>query len=122
MEHTHIIKSGDLLRYADTRDSQGVIPELVYLLIRQSVPDAIECRIPYGDAVNQPGLDGLVKCKNGYFQFVPDGISCWEIGTGGNPQEKATDDFRKRTKKLSDPERANSSFVFVTPRSAGANG
>lgn len=122
MEHTHIIKSGDLSRYADTRDSQGVIPELVYLLIRQSVPDVIECRIPYGDAVNQPGLDGLVKCKNGYFQFVPDGISCWEIGTGGNPQDKATDDFRKRTKKLSDPERADSSFVFVTPRSAGANG
>lgn len=122
MEHTHIIKAGDLSRYADTRDSQGVIPELVYLLIRQSVSDTIECRIPYGDAVNQPGLDGLVNCKNGYLQFIPDGISCWEIGTGGNPQDKATDDFRKRTKKLSDPERADSSFVFVTPRSAGANG
>ncbi|TWH60249.1 hypothetical protein DesLBE_4674 [Desulfitobacterium sp. LBE] len=122
MEHTHIIKSGDLSRYADTRDSQGVIPELVYLLIRQSVSDMIECRIPYGDAVNQPGLDGLVNCKNGYLQFIPDGISCWEIGTGGNPQDKATDDFRKRTKKVSDSERAASSFVFVTPRSAGANG
>ncbi len=122
MEHTHIIKSGDLSRYADTRDSQGVIPELVYLLIRQSVSEMIECRIPYGDAVNQPGLDGLVNCKNGFHQFVPDGISCWEIGTGGNPQDKATDDFQKRTKKLSDSERADSSFVFVTPRSAGANG
>jgi hypothetical protein len=99
-----------------------VIPELVYLLIRQSVPDMIECRIPYGDAVNQPGLDGLVNCKNGYFQFVPDGVSCWEIGTGGNPQDKATDDFRKRNRKLSDSERSDSSFVFVTPRSAGANG
>lgn len=122
MDHTHIVKAGDLSRYADTRDSQRVIPELVYLLIRQSVPDAIVCRIPYGDAVNQPGLDGIVECENGYSQFVPDGTSCWEIGTGGNPQDKATDDFRKRTKKLSDPERAKSSFVFVTPRSAGANG
>ena len=122
MDHTHIVKAGDLSRYADTRDSQGVIPELVYLLIRQSVPDATACRIPYGDAVNQPGLDGIVECENGYFQFVPTGTSCWEIGTGGNPQDKATDDFRKRTKKLSDSERAESSFVFVTPRSAGANG
>jgi len=122
MDYTHIIKAGDLSRYADTRDSQGVIPELVYLLIRQSVPDATVCRIPYGDAVNQSGMDGIVECGNGYFQFVPNGTSCWEIGTGGTPQDKATDDFRKRTKKLSDPERAESSFVFVTPRSAGANG
>jgi len=122
MDHTHIIQSGDLARYADTRDSQGVIPEIVYHLIRQSVPSVTACRIPYGDAVNQPGLDGIVECDVGYFQFVPDGISCWEIGTGGKPQTKATDDFRKRTKKLSESERAESSFVFVTPRSAGANG
>jgi len=119
MQHTHIITAADLSRYADTRESQGVIPELVYLLIRQSVPNASACRIPYGDAVNQPGLDGVVECEEGYFQFVPDGSSCWEIGTGGDPQNKASDDFRKRTKKLSDAERAESSFVFVTPRSAG---
>ena len=122
MEHTHIVQATALSRYADTRDSQGVIPELIYLLIRQSVPNATACRIPYGDAVNQSGLDGIVECEAGYFQFVPDGISYWEIGTGGNPQDKATDDFRKRTRKLSDPELAESSFVFVTPRSSGANG
>lgn len=122
MDHTHIIQAADLSRYADTRESQAVIPELVYLLIRQSVPNANACRIPYGDAVNQPGLDGVVECEDSYFQFVPDGISCWEIGAGGDPQSKASDDFLKRTKKLSGTERANSSFVFVTPRSAGANG
>jgi hypothetical protein len=122
MDHTYIIQSGDLARYADTRDSQGVIPELVYHLVRQSVPNATACRIPYRDAVNQPGWDGIVECDVGYFQFVPDGISCWEIGTGGNPQKKATGVFRKRTNKLNEPERAESSFVFVTPRSVGANG
>jgi hypothetical protein len=82
----------------------------------------IECRIPYGDAVNQPGLDGIVNCENGYFQFVPSGVSCWEIGTGRDPQRKASNDFQKRTKELSDSERADSSFIFVTPRSAGADG
>lgn len=122
MQHTHIITAADLSRYADTRESQGVIPELVYLLIRQSVPNADVCRIPYGDAVNQPGLDGVVECEEGHFQFVPGGNSCWEIGTGGEPQTKASDDFRKRTKKLNDAERAESSFVFVTPRSASSNG
>lgn len=122
MDHTHIVQVGDLSRYADTRDSQGVIPELVYHLVLQSVPDATACRIPYGDAVNQPGLDGLVESENGYFEFVPEGSSCWEIGTGGDPQGKASDDFLKRTNKLSPTERADSSFIFVTPRSSGSNG
>ncbi len=122
MEHTHIVQATDLSRYADTHDSQGVIPELVYHLIRQSVPSARVCRIPYGSAISQPGMDGIVECDVGYFQFVPDGSSCWEIGTGGNPQAKASEDFRKRTKRFTQAQRAELSFVFVTPRLGGANG
>ncbi len=122
MDHTHIVTSGDLSRYADTRESEGVIPELINLLIRQSVPDASVRRILYCDAVNQPGLDGIVESEKSFSQFVPDGKSYWEIGTGRNPQEKASEDFLKRTKKLSNKDRTESSFIFITPRSAGANG
>lgn len=122
MKYTSIITPNDLARYADTRESEGVIPELIYLLIKQSAPDIRECRIPYGDAVNQPGMDGLVDCETGFFEFVPAGKSYWEIGTGKDPQEKASSDFQKRTDELSDEERAYSTFVFATPRSAEANG
>ena len=122
MDHTHIVQSRDLSRYADTRASQAVIPELVFHLVQQSVPDATECRIPYGDAVNQPGWDGLVESESGFLGYVPKGRSYWEIGTGTNPQSKANKDFKKRTKKLSDVERDNSSFIFVTPRSSGSGG
>lgn len=122
MDHTHIVQASDLERYADRRDSQGVIPELVYLLVRQSVNELNVCRIPYGDQVNQPGMDGLVEAGDSYREFVPGGTSYWEIGTGGDPQSKATDDFRKRTGALDDEDRARSAFVFVTPRSAGSDG
>ncbi|WP_299028859.1 hypothetical protein [uncultured Campylobacter sp.] len=122
MKYTSIVTPSDLAQYADTRESQGIIPELVYLLIKQSVSDISECRIPYGDAVNQPGMDGVVDCKTGFLEFVPSGKSYWEIGTGKDPQEKASSDFQKRTEELSDEERANSTFVFATPRSAEANG
>lgn len=122
MDHTHIVQAGDLSRYADTRDSQGVIPELVYLLVRQSVPNATSCRIPYGESVNQPGLDGIVESPDSYFQFVPSGDSCWEIGTSKDPQRKATIDFKKRTETTDATERANTSFVFITPRSAESGG
>ncbi len=122
MDHTHIVQASDLERYADRRDSQGVIPELVYLLVRQSVNEINVCRIPYGDQVNQPGMDGLVEAVDSYREFVPSGTSYWEIGTGGDPQSKATSDFRKRTDDIDDEDRARSAFVFVTPRSAGSNG
>ena len=133
MDHTHIIKAGELERYANTRDSQAVIPELVYWLVKQSVSNLSLCRIPYGDEVNQPGEDGLVHAEEAFLEFVPEGDSYWEIGTGANPQEKATEDFNKRTNPpsesdqakasfVSESDRAKASFVFVTPRSAGSGG
>jgi len=122
MDHTHIIQAGDLDRYAPTRDSQTVIPELVYWLVKQSCPNLVVCRIPYGDAVNQPGWDGLVETDEGFFEFVPKGKSYWEIGTDRDPQKKATKEFTKRTKEIGDAERDEASFIFVTPRSSGVGG
>lgn len=122
MDHTHIVQAGDLDRYAPTRDSQEVIPELVYWLVKQSCPDLTVCRIPYGDAVNQSGKDGRVETVDGFREFVAKGKSYWEIGTGNDPQDKATEDFKKRTEEVGDEERADSSFVFVTPRSSASGG
>ena len=117
MDHTHIVTAAHLHEYASTRVSQGVVPELIYWLVKQSASQLSVCRIPYGDAVNQPGWDGLVETGQGFREFVPDGVSYWEIGTGSDPQKKATDEFRKRTRNEETPEsvRNNSDFVFVTP-------
>jgi hypothetical protein len=115
MEHTEIVSAAELERYAETRDSESVIPELISTLITTAVPEAI-CRIPYGDLVNQPGWDGLVETENGFLPFVPARKSYWEIGTGANPQKKATEDFKKRTDAMDPKTRGESSYVFVTPR------
>jgi hypothetical protein len=122
MDHTHIVQAADLDRYSPTRECQAVIPELVYLLIKQAVPPPLVCRIPYGDVVNQPGWDGLVEIEQAFLEYVPAGVSYWEIGTGADPKTKASTDFKKRTEALSDEERAQSSFVFVTSRSSAAGG
>jgi hypothetical protein len=52
------------------------------------------------NAVNQPGLDGMAETEEGFLEFVPKGSSYWEIGTGANPQSKATRDFNSEPKKL----------------------
>ena len=122
MDHTHIVTANDLDRYSDTRDSEAVIPELIYWLVKQSVPPPYVCRIPYGDMVNQPGWDGIVETEESFLEFVPEGKSYWEIGTGRNPQNKATEEFKKRTAAITEAERSQASFIFVTSRSSGTGG
>ena len=122
MDHTQIVTASELENYANTRDSETVIPELIWRLITESVPDLTTCRIPYGEAVNQPGLDGLVETETGFQQFVPLKKSVWEIGTGANPQRKATDDISKRNRSMGPKERHNYTYVVVTPRGAGSGG
>ena len=121
MNQTQIVTAAQLESYADTRDSEAVIPELLYMLVN-AAPGLTMCRIPYGDKVNQPGLDGRVEIESGFNQFIPKKTSVWEIGTGRNPQNKATNDFKKRTDAMSAEERAATAFVFVTPRSSGSDG
>ncbi len=117
MEHTTLVTPRELEEFSDRRDSEALIPELVARLVNLSVPDLTLCRIPYGDAIRLPGLDGMVQTNGGFRQYVPKGASYWEIGSGGDAQKKATDDYRKRTQKTSDKERATTTFVFVTSRS-----
>jgi hypothetical protein len=103
MKHTLIVSEDELNDFDDRRGMESTIPELVSQLVRSSIPttDLIDCRIPYGDGVGQPRWDGYVRSSGGFLSFVPDGESFWEIGTGGDPQSKATADFRKRTDETS---------------------
>ena len=120
MECTKIITAEDLSRYANSYISRGVIPELVYHLVRQSISEGDVCRIPYGDSIYQQGMDGIVECTYNDLSFVPEGRSYWEIGTGVGSKKKATDDLIKRTEQVAESVRRNTSFVFVTPRSSGS--
>jgi hypothetical protein len=122
MEHTHIVTASDLADYANTKDSEAVIPELIWMLVKESAAGLTMCRIPYGDSINQPGWDGLVETEGGFRQFVPQEKSFWEIGTGGDPQGKATEDFTKRTRKMKPEERQEATYVFVTPHGSGSGG
>ena len=56
MDYTHIVNASDLEWYADSQASEGVIPELVYKLVNQSVSQMSVCRIPYG----RPPKTGLL--------------------------------------------------------------
>jgi len=46
MEHTQIVTAGELENYANTIDSEALVPELIWMLVKESTVDLATCRIP----------------------------------------------------------------------------
>jgi hypothetical protein len=90
------IDGTDLVQWADRRDSQALLPELVRQLVYATVPDARRVDFRTGEGVQLPGWDGYVEAPTGT-AYVPEGLSCWELGTGDGIAAKANDDYERRT-------------------------
>ena len=103
-----------LAQWSDQRVAQEMLPILIRRLI--SATSSIKAiTMPGGDSVNVPGWDGVVDADKGN-AWVPNGLSYWELGTSNKPQVKAQGDYDKRLNELSVEKKAESIFVFVTPR------
>lgn len=109
------ITTYNLVTWAATRECQQYLPLLVRKLIRASPVTLQRMLIPAGDNVVLPGYDGTVETSNEY-EYVPEGVSVWEIGTNKDFNAKAEKDLAKRSKAVSAKFAAETCFVFVTPR------
>ena len=114
-----LIKALDLQHWADTKESEVLMPELMRRLIHASMKGITRISFPNEDSVNLPGFDGILETidKN---EYVFEGLSVFEIGTNKNQKTKADSDYNKRTKETTASERKNLNFVFVTPRNWSA--
>ncbi|HML06616.1 MAG TPA: HigA family addiction module antitoxin [Xanthobacteraceae bacterium] len=70
---------------------------------------------PGNDDAERPGWDGFAEAGEGT-PWVPAGRSGWEFGSNDDPKAKADGDFDKSVKAVGKKERAETTFVFVTPR------
>jgi hypothetical protein len=70
---------------------------------------------PGNDDAERPGWDGFIEASGGT-PWIPTGCSGWEFGTNEDPKAKAEGDFEKSVKALDKKGRAETTFVFVTPR------
>jgi len=110
-----IIDETCIRQWADRHGCRGSLPILVRRLIRETTPTLSLLRFPGNEAVDLAGIDGAAESVTAT-TWVPEGRSVWEMGCNQNPRLKAQADYEKRTSETSDNERAESSFVFVTPR------
>ena len=70
---------------------------------------------PGYDSAERKGWDGQVEA-GATTPWVPVGKSGWEFGCNEEPKQKAEADYAARTSAIPAPERAETNFVFVTPR------
>lgn len=104
-----------LNNWADSRECQSMLPELIKRLIYASTRNLKRLTIPSGDDVNLPGWDCVVESKERIFT-IDEGVSLWELGSNKNVSSKIRDDFNKRDDDTQGFLKQSSTFVFVTPR------
>ena len=112
------IDATDLNSWANRRDTQARLPQLLRRLIHATVQRPQRIGFPAGESVQMGGWDGIVETIEGN-AFVPDGCSVWELGVNRNVKGKADDDYQKRCSDSLGLPPAETTFVFVTPRRWG---
>lgn len=97
------------------RQAQGIFPELISKLIKESFVSIKDMRFPNNEMIYLDGWDGYLH--NEYdTRFVAKGESVWELGaTTSNSIEKLRSDYKKRTSQTSKAEREKLTFYLVTP-------
>lgn len=110
-----LITATHLAQWAETKDGQNYLPELVAKLIRSSVSNPNKFRFPSGDSTYLPGWDGILDCSERIYGNIQ-GLSLWEFGCTEDVKGKANGDYSNRKDNTHGFTPSNSIFVFVTPR------
>lgn len=113
--HSLEVTANDLDRWADSLGARGELPRLIRrLILATGKPARVD--FPAGELTDLGGWDGILAAPEATNAFLPAGRSCWELSTEKNPGDKATRDYRKRTKETAKRVRAETSYVAVSLR------
>ncbi len=100
--------------WAEWNESSQLLPQLIRMLVRATIEEPSLVRFSAGEGVQRHGWDGLVEIAQGN-DFVPNGISGWELSVNKSPTSKANEDFEQRAKEARGTDVSRMAFVFVTP-------
>ncbi len=109
------IKAWQIDGWVSQIDARSLFPVLLRKLVHSTCNSLSHVDFPGYDNAQRKGSDGFVQA-GAATPWVPKGTSYWEFGTNQNPGTKANKDYAARLKSVDPPARANSTFVFVTPR------
>ena len=96
-------------------EARHLLAVLVRLLVHATGRELRVVEFPGYDNAQRQGWDGWVEA-DAAAPWVPKGRSGWECSVEQRPAQKAEGDYRARVNEIPPEERAECSFVFVTPR------
>jgi plasmid maintenance system antidote protein VapI len=109
-------KANDIEQWASHNISaRSRLSVFLRTLVHSTGPGLVKVDFPGNDDAERPGWDGWVEASEGT-PWIPIGRSGWEFGTNEDVKAKADGDFDKSVKALNKEDRAQTTFVFVTPR------
>ena len=108
------VNTTDLRQWANRRNCQETLPELVRKLIRVTSNSIQSIKFPSGENVLIGGWDGILIVTE-ETEYLPKGISLWEFGANSDVKGKADEDYEKRSKNPIRFNPAECTYVFVTP-------
>lgn len=110
------IKARQIESWADSQiEARAHLAILLRKLVHSTGTDLLRVDFPGYDNSQRKGPDGIVNAGSAT-PWVPEGKSYWEFGTSKNPRTKAESDYASRVASVDPTDRANSTFLFVTPR------
>lgn len=109
------IRARQIEDWADRIEARSRLAVLLRKLVGSSRASITKMDFPGYDNAERPGWDGYVESDTPT-PWILEGCSGWEFGVAQNPTQKANSDFRARIRSVSPEDRANITFVFVTPR------
>jgi addiction module HigA family antidote len=110
------IKANQIVEWADHNiGARSRFAVLLRTLVRSTGTGLSKSDFPGNDDAERAGWDGFVDAAEAT-SWVPAGQSGWEFGVNADVKTKADKDFEKSVNAVSDEERKNITFIFVTPR------
>ena len=110
------IKGRRIAAWADDNlEARQLLPVLLRKLIHSTGHDLRRVDFPGYDNAERKGWDGWIEAGVAT-PWISEGKSGWEFGTNNDPRRKAEHDYAARLASVPAAERAERSFVFVTPR------
>jgi addiction module HigA family antidote len=110
-----VIKALQIQAWADRLEARAELPALLRKLVTSTGKGLTKVDFPAYEHSQRPGWDGSVAADSAT-PWIPLGFSGWEFGVNQDPAQKAEHDYRARTSEATPDTRAETSFVFVTPR------
>ena len=99
----------------DNLRARSRLAVLLRTLVHSTGRGLVKVDFPGNDDSQRKGCDGVVEANEGT-PWVPSGKSVWEFGTDEEVRRKANKDFNKSVEAIVEDERAETIFVFVSPR------